>query len=66
MSKSNNISTNRTAIDDIAILRADELDAITGGADVQTEHTILSALSNAINYVVKSSEDARTSAARAG
>ena len=47
MSKSNNISTNRTAIGDIAILRDDELDAITGGADVQTESTTFGALSSA-------------------
>jgi hypothetical protein len=64
MSKSNNISTNRTAIGDIEILRDDELEAVTGGADVQTEHTILGALSNAIIQVINSNAEPRTTAAR--
>jgi hypothetical protein len=62
MSKSNNISTNRTAIGDIAILRDDELDAITGGAD-KTESTTLGALSSVITRVFNSiAESSKTAA----
>jgi hypothetical protein len=51
---------------DMAVLRDDELDAITGGADVKAESTTFGGLSAAINYVIKTNEDARTSIVRAG
>jgi hypothetical protein len=63
MSKSNNISTNRTAIGDMAILRDDELDAITGGADVKAESTTFGALSVAISQVINSYAEPMTTAA---
>ena len=63
MSKSNNISTNRTAIGDIAILRDDELDAITGGADVKTESTTFGTLSSVIIRVINSTAESMTTAA---
>jgi hypothetical protein len=49
---------------DIAILRDDELDAITGGADVQTESTTFGALSSVITRVINSSAESRTTAAQ--
>ena len=53
---------------DMAVLRDDELDAVTGGGvnDVQTEYTSFGALSSAINQVVKSIRESMQSAARAG
>jgi hypothetical protein len=49
---------------DIAILRDDELDAITGGADVQAESTTFGALSKAINQIINSYAESMTTLAR--
>jgi hypothetical protein len=66
ISNSNNISTNRTAIGDVAVLRDDELDAVTGGADVKPESTTLKTLSSVINNILSPIADAMKTAARAG
>ena len=51
---------------DVRALRDDELEAITGGADTQTEQKSFSSLSSAFNTVIKTMGDALQTAARPG